>query len=103
MRRAGTVQMRGESGPGVEVEVLAEGSRLSLVHHEELIGEWDVGAIGIQSLYDGFAIRAEGEEFVLKTADDVGLAREIGLVAVSPRMGRQGGGRPEFRPAPGGG
>jgi hypothetical protein len=85
----GTVQMRGEAGPGVRVEVLADGPRLSLLHREELIGEWEVGAIGIQSLHDGFAIRAEGEEFVLKTDDDVGLAREIGLVAASPRMARK--------------
>lgn len=85
----GTVQMRGEQGPGVRVEVLADGPRLSLLHREELIGEWEVGAIGIQSLHEGFAIRAEGEEFVLKTDDDAGLAREIGLIAASPRMARK--------------
>jgi hypothetical protein len=73
----------------VHVEVLAEGPRISILHQEELIGEWEVGAIGIQSLQAGFAIRAEGEEFVLKTDDDVGLAREIGLVAASPRMARK--------------
>ena len=85
----GTVQMRGDSGPGVKVEVLADGSRISLLHRDELIGEWDVDSIGIQSLNDGFAIRAEGEEFVLRTEDDVGLAREIGIVAASPRMARK--------------
>jgi hypothetical protein len=85
----GTVQMRGESGRGVKVEVLADGPRLSLLHDDELIGEWEVGAIGIQSLQDGFAIRAEGEEFVLKTDDDAGLAREIGIVAASPRLARK--------------
>ncbi|MGH8872331.1 MAG: hypothetical protein ACRDWS_10170 [Acidimicrobiia bacterium] len=85
----GTVQMRGEPGRRVAVEVLAEGPRLSLLSGAELIGEWDVGSIGIQSLHDGFAIRAEGEEFVLKTEDDVGLALEIGLGAASPRMARR--------------
>ena len=85
----GTVQMRGESGPGVKVAVLADGHRISILHRDEVIGEWDVGALGIQSLNDGFAIRAEGEEFVLKTEDDVGLAREIGIVAASPRMARK--------------
>ena len=49
----------------------------------------EIGDIGIQSLHDGFAIRAEGEEFVLKTDDDVGLAREIGIAAASPRMARK--------------
>ena len=85
----GTMQMRGDSGPGVRVEVLADGPHLSLMHRDELIGEWELGAIGIQSLQDGFAIRADGEEFVLKTDNDAGLAREIGIVAVSPRMGRK--------------
>ena len=85
----GIVQMRGETTPGVEVEVLADGVRISLLHRDELIGDWEIGDIGIQSLHDGFAIRAEGEEFVLKTDDDVGLAREIGIVAASPRMARK--------------
>ena len=85
----GTVQMRGEAGRGVRVEVLADGARLSLLHDDELIGEWEVGAIGIQSLQDGFAIRAEGEEFVLKTDDDAGLALEIGIIAASPRLARK--------------
>jgi hypothetical protein len=85
----GTVQMRGETTPGVEVEVLADGVRISLLHDDELIGDWEVGEIGIKSLHDGFAIRAEGEEFVLKTDDDVGIAREMGLVAASPRLARK--------------
>jgi hypothetical protein len=81
--------MRGETTPGVEVEVLADGVRISLLHNDELIGDWDVEDIGIQSLNDGFAIRAEGEEFVLRTDDDVAVAREMGLVAASPRLARK--------------
>jgi hypothetical protein len=85
----GTVQMRGETGPGVVVEVHADGTTLRLVSGPESIGEWDVSAIGIQSLNDGFAIRAEGEEFVLKTEDDAGIAEEIGIAAASPRLARK--------------
>jgi hypothetical protein len=81
--------MRGETTPGVEVEVLADGVRISILHQDELIGDWEIGDIGIQSLHDGFAIRAEGEEFVLKTDDDVAVAREMGLVAASPRLARK--------------
>jgi hypothetical protein len=40
-------------------------------------------------LNDGFAIRAEGEEFVLKTDDDAGIAEEIGIAAASPRLARK--------------
>jgi hypothetical protein len=81
--------MRGEPGPGVPVDVRAEGSLLRILSGTEAIGEWDVGSIGIQSLNDGFAIRAEGEEFILKTDDDVGIAEEIGITAASPRLARR--------------
>jgi hypothetical protein len=84
----GTVQMRGESGPGVPVEIHAEGSHLRLMAGAEAVGDWDVSSIGIQSLNKGFAVRAEGEEFILKTEDDAGIAEEIGLVAASPRLAR---------------
>jgi hypothetical protein len=81
--------MRGETTPGVEVEVLADGVRISLIHQDELIGDWQLRDIGIQSLHEGFAIRAEGEELVLKTEDDVGVARELGLASASPRLARK--------------
>ena len=85
----GIVLMRGERGPGVKVEVLADQSRLSLVSASGLIGDWEIGSFGIKSLHEGFAIWAEGEEFVLKTENDVGLAREMGLETASPRMARR--------------
>lgn len=85
----GIVLMRGERGPGVKVEVLADQSRLSLVSGSGLIGDWEVGSFGIKSLHDGFAIWAEGEEFVLRTDNDVAIAREMGLRTASPRMARR--------------
>ena len=84
----GTVHMRGEPGPGVAVEVHAEGKLLRLLSGADAVGEWDIASIGIQSLNDGFAIRAEGEEFILKTDDDAGIAREIGIATASPRLAR---------------
>lgn len=85
----GTVHMRGEEGPPVVVDVRADGPHLRLEAGEEPIGEWDVAAIGIQSLNQGFAIRAEGEEFVLRTEDDAGIALEIGIATASPRLARK--------------
>jgi hypothetical protein len=85
----GIVLMRGERGPGTKVDVLAGDSRLSLISRSELIGEWEIGSFGIKALDEGFAIWAEGEEFVLKTENDVGLAREMGLQTASPRMARR--------------
>jgi len=84
----GSMRMRGETGPGVGVRVLAENRRLRLVSGNELVGDWQVGEIGISALQDGFSIKAEGEEFLLRTEDDVALADEIGLSAASPRLAR---------------
>jgi hypothetical protein len=94
--------MRGDTGPGVSVRVLADGHRLRLVSGEELVGDWTVGEIGINVLHEGFGIRAEGEEFVLRTEDDVALADEIGVAAASPRLARQLAARhnPEEPPEP---
>lgn len=81
--------MRGDTGPGVTVSVLADGHRLRLVSGNELVGDWIVGEIGINVLHEGFNIRAEGEEFVLRTDDDVALAEQIGVAAASPRLARR--------------
>ncbi len=81
--------MRGETGPGLIVDVRADGPHLQLEAGEERIGDWDVDSIGIQSLNNGFAIRAEGEELILRTEDDAGIANEIGIATASPRLARK--------------
>ena len=85
----GTVRMRGDSGPGVSVRVLADDGRLRLVSGNELVGDWQVRDFGINTVQDGFAIRVEGEEFLLRAVDDASLAEELGNVAASPRMARK--------------
>lgn len=80
--------MRGDRGPGLRVRVEAEENRLRLVSGSEVVGDWRVPDIGIKVLHDGFNIRAEGEEFILHTADDVSLAEELGVAAASPRLAR---------------
>lgn len=85
----GNVRMRGDTGPGVTVRVLAEKGRLRLVSGNELVGDWMLTDLGVNALQDGFNIKAEGEEFVLRTEDDVALAEEIGVTAASPRLARR--------------
>ncbi len=85
----GNVRMRGDRGPGVPVRIVAENRRLRLVSGNELVGDWSIADIGISALQDGFNIKAEGEEFVLRTEDDVALAEEIGVSAASPRLARR--------------
>lgn len=101
----GTVRMRGDSGPGVAVRIRADDGRLRLVSGNELVGDWPINELGINTLQDGFAIRAEGEEFVLRAVDDASLAEEMGIVAASPRMARKVAAlhnpeEPETTPAP---
>ena len=81
--------MKGDVGSGVGVSVLLDQSRLRLVSGSELIGEWELSQLGVHALNDGFAIRAEGEEFVLRTEHDAALAEEFGLQASTPRMARK--------------
>lgn len=85
----GTVKMRGNTGPGVAVRVVAGDRRLRIVSGNELIGDWEVANIGIAALQDGFSIKAEGEEFILNTKDDAALASELRIAAASPRLARQ--------------
>jgi len=85
----GNVRMRGDTGPGLGVTVVADGGRLRLVSGNELVGDWMMSDIGIAALQEGFNIKAEGEEFVLRTADDAAFAEELGIVALSPRLARR--------------
>lgn len=98
----GNVRMRGDDGPAVGVKILAEDGRLRVVSGNELVGDWSLSEIGVKSLHDGFNIKAEGEEFVLRTTDDVALAEEMGVVAASPRLARRLAARhnPEARELP---
>ncbi len=98
----GNVRMRGDPGPGVGVRVVAQERRMRLVAGNELVGDWDISEIGITALQEGFSVKAEGEEFILRTEDDVSLAEEIGVAAASPRLARRLAARhnPEERPPP---
>ncbi len=98
----GNVRMRGDTGPGVGVKVLAGEGRLRLTSGDEVVGDWMVDGIGINVLQEGFNIKAEGEEFILRTNDDVALAEELHVIAVSPRLARRLAARhnPEFEEFP---
>jgi hypothetical protein len=89
MDTKGVVHMRGDSTQTIAVQVFADGDILRLISGDDVIGEWPVSGMGIQSLHEGFAIRAEGEELILKTDDDAGLAEELGLLTSSPRIARK--------------
>ncbi len=101
----GNVRMRGDTGPGVDVSVFADGGRLRLVCGNELVGEWPVAEIGVYAFQEGFVVRVQGEEFLLRTADDVAFAEELNVGAASPIMARRLATRRnrQTRPSPPGG
>lgn len=85
----GNVRMRGDNGPGVRVEVIVGNHRLRLMAGEEVVGDWSVADVGIHPLREGFDVKAAGEEFVLRTSDDMAFAEEIGVGPSPPRLTRR--------------
>lgn len=97
--------MDGDPGPGTHVRVRFSGDRLSIISGQQVLGEWATDEIGIHALNEGFSIRAEGEEFLLRTEDDAALADEMALKTASPRLARHVAARhrpeaPEEPPTP---
>lgn len=80
--------MDGDPGPGTHVRVRFSGDRLAIIAGREVLGEWATDEIGIHPLNEGFSIRVEGEEFLLRTEDDAALADEMDLKTASPRLAR---------------
>lgn len=98
----GSVRMRGQDGPGAPVRIAVAGGRLRIVAGAEEVGDWNLDEIGIHAVSEGFSIRAEGEEFVLRAEDEVALAEEFGFAAATPRLARKvaAAHNPEPRPEP---
>jgi hypothetical protein len=88
LETVGTVQMRGDTDSAVPVTVQVSPDLLILLSGEETIGRWESSSLGIVALNSGFAIRVEGEEFLLRTDDDAGVADSLGLATASPRLAR---------------
>ncbi|HEY6627610.1 MAG TPA: hypothetical protein VI193_01340, partial [Acidimicrobiia bacterium] len=89
MESKGVVHMKGDSTQSIAVEVFTDGDTFRLSSAGEVIGEWSVDGMGIQALQEGFSIRAEGEDLILKTDNDVALSEELGLMTSSPRLARK--------------
>lgn len=85
----GMVAMAGETDSGAHVRVRVGDGRLILTAGDEEVGNWLVDELGVHAVPEGFVFRAEGEEFLLKTSDDVAIAEEIGLAAATPRLARR--------------
>lgn len=86
----GSVRMAGDVGRGVEVQVHLEEETLTLVAAGGgELGTWPLSDVGIASKPDGFHLRLEGEEVVLRTDDDAHFALALGIATPTSRLARQ--------------
>lgn len=86
----GSVKMAGDLGGGVQVHVHLEEETLTLVAHDGTeLGTWPLSEVGIASKPDGFHLRLEGEEIVLRTDDDANFALALGIATPTSRLARQ--------------
>lgn len=74
--------------PVLQVRVDLTDERMILHTGAEVLGDWSLGELLIRGEDDGFHIRVEGEEAVIHTTDDAGMALELGLRSASPRLRR---------------
>lgn len=81
--------MPDQGNQALEVTLDLTEERLLLHTGRSMIGDWSLEDLLIRGEDDGFHIRVEGEEVVITTNDDPGLAIELGLRAASPRLRRQ--------------
>jgi hypothetical protein len=79
--------MHGDDSP-LDVVIDLENERMLIRTRTMVLGEWSLSDVGVHSEHDGFHLRIEGEQVILRTEDDAGFATEIGLRAASPRLRR---------------
>lgn len=88
-RYDGSMRMASPQSPVLQVLVDLTEERMLLHTHSKVIGDWALDDLLIRGEDDGFHLRVDGEEAVLRTNDDPGLALELGLRSASPRLRRQ--------------
>ncbi len=88
-RFRGAMRLKGDITAGIDVTVDLNADRMVLSSNNAMIGSWRLGDIGVRGEDDGLHFRIEGEEAIIHTDDDAGLALAIGLQSASPRLRRQ--------------
>ena len=73
------LRMLGQQGLPLGVEVDLTGDRMTITAGAGQLANWALEEIRVQSLPDGFHIKAEGEEVILNVADKSRFATEVGL------------------------
>lgn len=81
--------MPGEVGPSLGVEIDLSDSHLRVIAGESEIGDWNVGELLIHAEEDGFHVRVEGEELILRVDRDAEFAIDLGLRSAPPVLRRR--------------
>jgi hypothetical protein len=88
-RYDGSMRMGDPNSPVLEVLIDLTEERMILHTESKVLGDWQLRNLLIRGEDDGFHIRVEGEEAIIHTTDDAGMALELGLRSASPRLRRQ--------------
>jgi hypothetical protein len=81
--------MPGETGPGLNVVIDLDRETIALRAAAGELGRWPRSAVRINALPDGFHMRAEKEEVILKIEDAPHFALACGLTNAPPHLRRQ--------------
>lgn len=88
-RYDGSMRMSDPDSATVRVLVDLTGERMLLHTGSRVLADWSLEELRIRGEDDGFHIRIGGEEAIISTNDDPGMALELGLRSASPRLRRQ--------------
>jgi hypothetical protein len=88
-RYDGSMRMAAPDGQALEVLIDLTEERMVLHTETTVLGDWPIDQLLIRGEDDGFHIRVDGEEAIIRTNDDPGMALELGLRSASPRLRRQ--------------
>ena len=67
---------------GVEVDIFRE--RLTVMAGDQIVGDWALEELDIESKSDGFHVAVDGEQIILNVADSIRFAAELGMTGRPP-------------------
>ena len=88
-RYDGSLRMANLDSSALQVVIDLTEERMLLQVGSDVLADFALEGLLIRGEDDGFHIRVEGEEAIIQTNDDPGLALELGLRSASPRLRRQ--------------
>ena len=67
---------------GVEVDIFRE--RMTVMAGDQIVGDWALEELDIESKSDGFHVAVDGEQIILNVADSIRFAAELGMTGRPP-------------------